>query len=145
MNNDPTYWSAVETIFEEVADLDTASRAEALDVRCGNRQDFRAEIESLLGPSSRRGIHRPPSQSSKKHSRIRHQGSAALSARFGLSRRSARVGWGRSTSPSAQTEDSLNGSRSRSSGPPSAMLAVPADSAPNGRSLRRCVILTSSA
>ena len=61
MNNDPTYWSAVEAIFEEVADLDPASRAETLAVRCGNRQDLRAEIESLLAADARaEGFIDPP-------------------------------------------------------------------------------------
>ena len=48
MNRDRTYWSEVETIFEALADLDQVSRAAALDARCGNRQDLRAEIQLLL-------------------------------------------------------------------------------------------------
>ena len=53
MNRDRTYWSDVETIFEAVADLDKTSRAAALDARCGNRQDLRAEIELLLEADAR--------------------------------------------------------------------------------------------
>ena len=53
MNRDRTYWSDVETIFEAVADLDTASRAAALDAHCGDRQDLRAEIEALLEADAR--------------------------------------------------------------------------------------------
>jgi eukaryotic-like serine/threonine-protein kinase len=53
MSPDHTYWSDVETIFEAVADLDTASRAAALDARCGDRQELRAEIEALLEADAR--------------------------------------------------------------------------------------------
>jgi non-specific serine/threonine protein kinase/serine/threonine-protein kinase len=53
MTDEPTFWRDVEAIFEEVADLDAARRAERLTARCGNRQDLRAEIESLLEADAR--------------------------------------------------------------------------------------------
>ena len=53
MNRDRTFWTEVEAIFEAVADLDSASRAALLDMRCSNRSDLRAEIELLLASDAR--------------------------------------------------------------------------------------------
>jgi hypothetical protein len=48
----PDFWSDVQAVFAAAMEVDPSERASIVRERCANRPELRAEVESLLAPTT---------------------------------------------------------------------------------------------